>query len=100
MGRDLREQVHQVRLVPAQSVKRYVQTNKNYYLGAEAVQRPRTAICADQQGGVVGSACSASRAGVFSDATHGEVVRRRTSHFESRPSTIISGWGFSSVRNL
>jgi transposase len=45
LGRALREQGHQVRLMPAQYVKPYVQTNKNDYLDAEAiaeaVQRPR-----------------------------------------------------------
>jgi transposase len=41
----LREQGHEVRLIPAQYVKPYVQTNKSDYLDAEAiaeaVQRPR-----------------------------------------------------------
>ena len=45
LGRALREQGHQVRLIPAQYVKPYVQTNKSDYLDAEAiaeaVQRPR-----------------------------------------------------------
>jgi transposase len=45
LGRALREQGHQVRLLPAQYVKPYVQTNKNDYVDAEAiaeaVQRPR-----------------------------------------------------------
>jgi transposase len=45
LGRALREQGHQVRLMPAQYVKPYVQTNKSDYLDAEAiaeaVQRPR-----------------------------------------------------------
>src|SRR5499425_2057052 len=45
LGRVLREQGHEVRLMPAQYVKPYVQTNKSDYLDAEAiaeaVQRPR-----------------------------------------------------------
>jgi len=42
LGRALREQGHEVRLMPAQYVKPYVQTNKSDYLAiAEAVQRPR-----------------------------------------------------------
>ena len=45
LGRALREQGHDVRLMPAQYVKPYVQTNKSDYIDAEAiaeaVQRPR-----------------------------------------------------------
>src|SRR6202140_5354695 len=45
LGRALREQGHEVRLMPAQYVKPYVQTNKGDFLDAEAiaeaVQRPR-----------------------------------------------------------
>src|SRR6202167_4927589 len=45
LGRALREQGHEVRLMPAQYVKPYVQTNKNDFLDAEAiaetVHRPR-----------------------------------------------------------
>jgi transposase len=45
LGRTLREQGHEVRLMPAQYVKPYVQTNKSDFLDAEAiaeaVQRPR-----------------------------------------------------------
>jgi transposase len=45
LGRALREQGHEVRLIPAQYVKPYVQTNKSDYIDAEAiaeaVQRPR-----------------------------------------------------------
>jgi len=45
LGRVLREQGHEVRLMPAQYVKPYVQTNKSDYIDAEAiaeaVQRPR-----------------------------------------------------------
>lgn len=45
LGRALRTQGHEVRLMPAQYVKPYVQTNKNDYIDAEAiaeaVQRPR-----------------------------------------------------------
>ena len=45
LGRALREQGHEVRLMPAQYVKPYVKTNKSDYIDAEAiaeaVQRPR-----------------------------------------------------------
>jgi transposase len=45
LGRSLRAQGHEVRLMPAQYVKPYVQTNKSDYIDAEAiaeaVQRPR-----------------------------------------------------------
>jgi transposase len=41
LGRALREQGHEVRLMPAQYLKPYVQTNKSDFLDAEAVQRPR-----------------------------------------------------------
>ena len=45
LGRALREQGHEVRLMPVQYVKPYVQTNKSDYIDAEAiaaaVQRPR-----------------------------------------------------------
>src|SRR6267378_406701 len=41
LGRALRGQGHEVRLMPAQYMKPYVQTNKRDYLDAEAVQRPR-----------------------------------------------------------
>ena len=45
LGRALRAQGHDVRLMPAQYVKPYVQTNKSDYIDAEAiaeaVQRPR-----------------------------------------------------------
>src|ERR1700681_4039491 len=37
LGRALREQGHDVRLMPAQYVKPYVQTNKSDYLDAEAI---------------------------------------------------------------
>src|ERR1700734_2659641 len=44
LGRALREQGHEVRLMPAQYVKPYVKTNKSDYIDAEAiaeaVQRP------------------------------------------------------------
>jgi transposase len=44
LGRALREQGHEVRLIPAQYVKPYVKTNKSDFIDAEAiaeaVQRP------------------------------------------------------------
>ena len=45
LGRALREQGHEVRLMPAQYVKPYVKTNKSDYIDAEAiaeaVERPK-----------------------------------------------------------
>src|SRR5229473_6112186 len=37
LGRALREQGHEVRLIPAQDVKPYVKTNKSDYIDAEAI---------------------------------------------------------------
>jgi len=37
LGRALREQRHEVRLIPAQYVKPYVKTNKSDYIDAEAI---------------------------------------------------------------
>jgi transposase len=37
LGRALREQGHEVRLIPAQYVKAYVKTNKSDYIDAEAI---------------------------------------------------------------
>jgi transposase len=37
LGRSLREQGHEVRLMPAQYVKPHVKTNKNDYIDAEAI---------------------------------------------------------------
>jgi transposase len=49
LGRALREQGHDVRLMPAQHVKPYVKTNKNDYIDAEAcaeaVPAPPCALC-------------------------------------------------------
>src|SRR6201989_315835 len=41
LARALREQGHDARLMPAKYVKPYVKTNKNDYIDAEAVGRPR-----------------------------------------------------------
>ena len=52
LGRALREQGHDARLMPAQYVKPYVKTNKNDYIDpeacAEAVTRS-TMLCAHQE---------------------------------------------------
>jgi len=49
LGRALREQGHEVRLIPAQYVKPFVKTNKNDYIDAEAIAeavgRPRMRLC-------------------------------------------------------
>ena len=44
MGAALREQGHQVRLIPAQFVKPYRKSNKNDYRDAEAIAEPRSAV--------------------------------------------------------
>ena len=52
LGHALREQGHDVRLMPAQYVKPYVKTNKNDCIDAEAICRScnpaQDALCADQ----------------------------------------------------
>ena len=49
LGRALREQGHEARLIPAQYVKPYVKTNKNDYIDAEAIAeavgRPTMRLC-------------------------------------------------------
>src|SRR5271169_1213567 len=45
LGRALREQGHDVRLMPAQYVKPYVKTNKNDYIDAEAIAEAVTPVC-------------------------------------------------------
>ena len=63
LGRALREQGHEVRLIPAQYVKPYVKTNKSDYIDAEAiaeaVARPTNALRADQERRPNGSAVPA-----------------------------------------
>src|SRR3977135_1428571 len=48
LGRALRQQGHEVRLMPAQYVKPYVKTNKSDYIDAEAiaeaVERPKSSL--------------------------------------------------------
>ena len=60
LGRALREQGHDVRLMPAQYVKPYVKTNKNDYIDAEAiaeaVTRPVCASCPSRP--TISSTCS------------------------------------------
>ena len=74
LGRALREQGHEVRLMPAQYVKPYVQTNKSDYLDAEAIAEAgataEDAFRADQDGGAVGPASTASCARTLGDASH------------------------------
>ena len=63
LGRALREQGHDVRLMPAQYVKPYVKTNKNDYIDAEAIAEAVSpaddALCADQDRRPAGSAVAA-----------------------------------------
>jgi len=75
LGRALREQGHEVRLMPAQYVKPYVQTNKSDYLDAEAiaeaVQRPRMRFVPIKTDEQLDLQAPASRARALGDATHG-----------------------------
>src|SRR6266568_4452863 len=48
LGRALREQGHEVRLMPAQYVKPYVQTNKSDFLDADAIAEAQS--CEDGRG--------------------------------------------------
>jgi transposase len=54
LGRALREQGHDVRLIPAQFVKPFVKSNKNDFVDAEAiaeaVERKNIALRPDQDG--------------------------------------------------
>jgi transposase len=63
LGRALRDQGHEVRLMPAQYVKPYVQTNKTDYIDAEAiaeaVQRPRMRLALLRPGRVLPSSLAA-----------------------------------------
>src|SRR6202023_3172769 len=68
LGRALREQGHEVRLMPAQYVKPYVQTNKSDFLDGEANRRSGATA---QDRGAVGFASAASRARALGDAPHG-----------------------------
>src|ERR1019366_4642660 len=74
LGRALREQGHEVRLMPPQYVKPYVQTNKSDFLDAEAiaeaVQRPRMRFVPIKNGGTARLASAASCARALGDATH------------------------------
>ena len=60
LGRALREQGHDVRLMPAQYVKPYVKTNKNDYIDAEAIAEavtvPPCALCRSRL--TISSICS------------------------------------------
>jgi transposase len=59
LGRSLREQGHEVRLMLAQYVKPYVKTNKNDYIDAEAIAEvPGQAVTGTQR--VARPACIAS----------------------------------------
>src|SRR5437899_11788303 len=68
LGRALREQGHEVRLMPAQYVKHYVKTNKSDYIDseaiAEAVARPRMRFVPRSEERRVGKEC---RSGVWGE---------------------------------
>jgi hypothetical protein len=87
LGKALRAQGHDVRLMPAQYVKPYVKTNKSDYnrCGSDCRSGATTpdAFCADQDGGATGSAGTASSARALGDATY------RSGEPDSQPS---SGW--------
>ena len=67
MGAALREQGHEVRLIPAQFVKPYRKSNKNDSIDgeaiAEAVTKQNMRFCADQDPGAARCAGPASSSG-------------------------------------
>jgi hypothetical protein len=75
LGRALREQRHEVRLIPAQYVKPYVKTNKSDYIDAEviaeAVARPTMRFVPIKTDDQLGYAVPASHARALGDASHG-----------------------------
>jgi len=61
LGRALREQGHEVRLMPAEYVKPYVKANKSDYIDAEAIAEWRhLAACSAQSGSVAVGATTSS----------------------------------------
>ena len=59
LGRALRKQGHDVRLIPAQFVKPFVKSNKNDFIDAETIAEAlnaRNALCSDQDGRSAGFA--------------------------------------------
>ena len=75
LGRALREQGHDVRLIPAQYVKPYVKTNKNDFIDAEAIAeavgRPRMRFVPHQEWRSTGHAVIASRTGTLGSTKNG-----------------------------
>jgi transposase len=75
LGSKLREQGHEVRLIPAQFIKPYRKSNKNDLLDAEAIAEAVTkeehALRADQDGGAARRSGHASRSGSARAASHG-----------------------------
>jgi transposase len=75
MGTALREQGHEVRLIPAQFVKPYRKSNKNDFLDAEAIAEAVTKenmrFCAEQDPGAARCASHAPRSGSAGAASHG-----------------------------
>ena len=74
MGAALREQGHEVRLMPAQFVKPYRKSNKNDFIDgeaiAEAVTKTEHALCADQDRGAARCAGPAPSSGSTGAAPH------------------------------
>jgi transposase len=112
LGRALREQGHDVRLMPAQYVKPYVKTNKNDYLDAEAiaeaVQRPTmrfVPIKTDEQLDLqalhrVRDRWVARRTAVMNQMRgflleHGVVIRKGPSYLVTQVQEILAGGGTS-----
>jgi transposase len=112
LGRALREQGHDVRLMPAQYVKPYVKTNKNDYLDAEAiaeaVQRPTmrfVSIKTDEQLDLqalhrVRDRWVARRTAVMNQMRgflleHGVAIRRGPSYLMAQVQEILAGGGTS-----
>ncbi len=74
LGAALREQGHQVRLIPAQFVKPYRKSNKNDFLDAEAIaedcDQAEHALCPAQDAGATRLAGPAPGAGSTGSASH------------------------------
>ena len=101
--RALREQGHEVRLMPAQYVKPYVKTNKSDYIDAEAIAeavgRPTMRFVPIKTDEQLDHAVAASGAGALGDASHGSHqpdswFAARTWH-HSAQGTVPSGCGIA-----
>jgi len=96
LARCLREQGHDVRLMPAQYVKPYVKTNKSDYIDdeaiAEAVQRSNMRFVPIQDRRATGPAGRSSRTGTLGSPPNGRG--------QSDPQPFIGTWANTSQGTL